>query len=64
MITYDDLLIEADHNNLITKEKPLRANKGRINGNRIAIKSDLTEIEKNVSLQKNLDTTTLLSAIS
>lgn len=54
MITYDDLLIEADHNNLITKEKPLRANKGRINGNRIAIKSDLTEIEKKCVLAEEL----------
>lgn len=42
LTTYDDLLIEADCNNLVTKEKPLRANKGRIKGNRIAIRKDLT----------------------
>ena len=54
MTTYDDLLIEADHNNLITKEKPLRANKGRIKGNRIAIKRDLTEIEKKCVLAEEL----------
>ena len=45
-MTYEELLIESDNNNLITKEKPLRANKGRIKGNRIAIKKDLTETEK------------------
>ena len=64
MTTYDDLLIEADNNNLITKEKPLRANKGRIKGNRIAIKKDLTETEKNVFWQRNSDTTTPLWEIS
>lgn len=54
MTTYDDLLIEADNNNLITKEKPLRANKGRIKGNRIAIKKDLTETEKKCVLAEEL----------
>lgn len=54
MTTYNDLLIEADSNNLITKEKPLRANKGRIKGNRIAIKKDLTEIEKKCVLAEEL----------
>ena len=48
MSTYTDLLIEADKQRLITKEKPLRANYGRIKGNRIAIKKDLDEIEKNL----------------
>lgn len=54
MTTYNDLLIEADSNNLITKEKPLRANKGRIKGNRIAIKKDLTETEKKCVLAEEL----------
>lgn len=54
MTTYDDLLIEADNNNLITKEKPLRGNKGRIKGNRIAIKKDLTETEKKCVLAEEL----------
>ena len=54
MTTYDELLIEADENNLITKEKPLRANKGRIKGNRIAIKKDLTETEKTCALAEEL----------
>ena len=46
-MNYEELLIEADSNNLITKEKPLLANAGRIKGNRIAIKQDLpTQKEK------------------
>ena len=32
-MNYEELLIEADSNNLITKEKPLLANAGRIKGN-------------------------------
>lgn len=51
---YTELLIEADANNLITKEKPLRANKGRIKGNRIAIRKDLTETEKKCVLAEEL----------
>lgn len=53
-MTYEELLIESDNNNLITKEKPLRANKGRIKGNRIAIKKDLTETEKKCVLAEEL----------
>lgn len=51
---YTELLIEADSNDLITKDKPLKANKGRINGNRIAIKSDLTITEKKCVLAEEL----------
>lgn len=51
---YTELLIEADMNNLVTKEKPLRANKGRIKGNRIAIRRDLTETEKKCTLAEEL----------
>ena len=54
LVTYNDLLIEADNNLLITKEKPLRANKGRIKGNRIAIKKDMTELEKKCVLAEEL----------
>jgi len=54
LTTYDDLLIEADCNNLVTKEKPLRANKGRIKGNRIAIRKDLTQTEKKCVLAEEL----------
>lgn len=53
-LNYENLLIEADKNNLITKEKPLRANKGRIKGNRIAIKSDMLEVEKKCVLAEEL----------
>lgn len=45
-MTYDELLKEAQDNNLIVKEKPLPISKGRIKGNRIAIKHNMTEIEK------------------
>lgn len=40
-MNYEKLLIETDSNNLITKEKDLLAHKGRIKGNKIAIKKDL-----------------------
>lgn len=53
-MTYEELLMEADNNNIITKEKPLHANKGRIKGNRIAIKKDLTETEKKCVLAEEL----------
>ena len=54
LTTYTDLLIEADKQHLITKEKPLRANCGRIKGNRIAIKHDLDETEKKCTLAEEL----------
>lgn len=53
-MNYTDLLLEADANNLIIKEKPLLANKGRIKGNRIAIKHDMLEIEKKCVLAEEL----------
>ena len=53
-MTYEELLIEADNNNLITKEKPLPISKGRIKGNRIAIKKGLTETEKKCVLAEEL----------
>lgn len=43
---YDKLIDEADSLGLIVKEKDLLANQGRIKNNRIAIKKDLTRIEK------------------
>ncbi len=54
MSTEEELLIEADDHNLITKEKPLRAGKGRIKGNRIAIQKGLTEAEKKCVLAEEL----------
>lgn len=54
MFTYDDMLVEADKNNLITKEKPLEANKGLIDGKNIAIKRDMTETEKKCIMAEEL----------
>ncbi len=55
LLNYEELLIEADNNNLITKEKPLLANAGRIRGNRIAIKKDIpTQKEKACVLAEEL----------
>lgn len=53
-MTYTDLLMEADKQHLITKEKPLRGNCGRIKGNRIAIKKDLNDAEKKCTLAEEL----------
>lgn len=53
-MTYEDMLMEADHNHLITKEKPLRAHDGRIKGNRIAIRRNMTEAEKKCVLAEEL----------
>ena len=53
-LTYEELLIEADSNNLITKEKPLPISKGRIKGNRIAIQRGLSETEKACILAEEL----------
>lgn len=38
---YELLLMEADQEGLITKEKPLLANDGRIKNNKIAIRQDI-----------------------
>lgn len=54
LTTYEDMLIEADGNNLITKEKLLHAHKGRIMGNRIAINKNLPEIEKKCVMAEEL----------
>lgn len=53
-MTYEDLLIEADRNDIITKEIPLPVSKGRIKGNWIAIKSDMTETEKKCVMAEEL----------
>lgn len=54
MVTYNQLLIEADNNNLVAKEKDLPVSKGRIKGNRIAIKRGLTEREKKCVMAEEL----------
>lgn len=53
-MTYEELLIEADSNNLTVKEKPLPVSKGRLKGNRIAIRKDMTETEKTCVLAEEL----------
>ena len=53
-MTYEELLIEADNNNLTVKEKPLPVSKGRIKGNRIAIRKDMTETKKACVLAEEL----------
>ncbi len=53
-MTYEELLLEAEYNHLIVKEKPLKGNGGRINGNRIAIKKDMTTAEKTCALSEEI----------
>lgn len=53
-MTYEELLIESDTEGLIAKEKRLKANKGLIMGNRIAIKKDMTITEKACVLAEEL----------
>lgn len=53
-LNYETLLKEADSESLIVKEKPLRTHGGRIKGNRIAIKMDMTATEKACVLAKEL----------
>ena len=54
MTEYEKLLDEAVACGLIVKEKPLKANNGRILGNRVAIKKDLTETEKKCTMAEEL----------
>lgn len=54
MTTYEDLLMEADSKGLVTKEKLLYANKGRIKGNHIAINRNMTETEKKCVMAEEL----------
>ena len=53
-MNYETLLKEADSLGLIVKEKPLQYNNGRIKGNRIAIRKDMTETEKACVLAEEL----------
>ena len=54
MLNYETLLKEADSQCLVVKEKPLRANNGRIKGKRIAIKKNMTTTEKACVLAEEL----------
>lgn len=47
LLSYDELLLEADNTGLVVKEKKLPVSKGRIKGKRIAIRQSIpTLIEK------------------
>lgn len=48
------MLMEYDNSELIIKEKPLRGNLGRIKGNRIAIRKDMTDTQKACVLAEEL----------
>ena len=45
-MTYEELLIEADSEGLLVREKPLVSSDGRIKGKRIAIRSDIPTLAK------------------
>lgn len=54
-MNYEELLIEADNNNINVKELPLLANDGLIKGNNIAIRKDIvTSQEKTCVLAEEL----------
>lgn len=53
-MNYDALLKEADKNNLITKEKPLKAYDGRIKDNKILIRKDMNTTQKGCVLAEEL----------
>lgn len=54
MIAYEELLMESAGNGIIVKEKNLPISKGRIKGNRIAIRQGLPEREKKCILAEEL----------
>ncbi len=54
MIAYEELLMESTENGIIAKEKNLPISKGRIKGNRIAVRAGLTEKEKKCILAEEL----------
>lgn len=56
-MNYEDLLMEAEAEGLIVKEKPLKVSDGRIKGKRIAIRQDIpTYRQSPVSWPRSLDT--------
>jgi predicted O-linked N-acetylglucosamine transferase (SPINDLY family) len=54
LLTYEELLLEAENQNLIVKEKPLRNNDGRILGNRIAIRSNMLNSKRACALAEEI----------
>ena len=53
-LTYEELLAESEEQNLIVKEKELPGYNGRIYKNRIAIRKNLSKIEKTCVLAEEL----------
>lgn len=53
-MNYEELLKVAEQSHLVVKEKPLRANNGRIKGNRVAIRANMTTTEKACTLAEEL----------
>lgn len=53
-MNYETLLNEATEENLVVKEFSLRANKGRIKGNHIAIRENMPTVEKACILAEEL----------
>ena len=54
-MTYEDLLALAEKEGLIVKEMPLQSSDGRIKGNRIAIRDDIsTQTEKSCVLAEEI----------
>lgn len=53
-MNYTKLLIEADEQALIVKDKPLLAYDGRIKGNKIALRQELSTTEKTCVLAEEL----------
>lgn len=54
LLTYDELLAAANEKGIIVREKSLSGNDGRIMGNRIAIRKDMTTTEKACVLAEEL----------
>jgi Zn-dependent peptidase ImmA (M78 family) len=53
-MNYENLLRIANENNIVVKEKKLRANDGRIKENKIAIRSDMLTVQKTCVLAEEL----------
>lgn len=53
-MTYDELLINADFENLTVKEAPLYSKNGRIKGHRVTIRKDMALTEKKCVLAEEL----------
>ena len=55
LLSYDELLLEADNTGLVVKEKNLPVSKGRIKGKRIAIRQSIpTLTEKACELAEEI----------